>query len=629
MKFYLSIIFSIITLSILNAQDTTIVTKNGRIELKRIGLSNNYHVKGNYLWSFDNQEKKLLIEGKIKKVNYEYTYTRTFHGSTQPANPKEFYKPIKATGYYYFPISDITIWYNDSAQIKQIFKIDSNILRTYSKEGKLESIHFYNSSLELDSIYTFYTNGKIKNKKIGNWNPKKENLNLHLYRDAVILSDRNKIEPKVEIEHHGNGKPYIHLSFNPDEGKRKSFEQPENFNKMNNWYSPPKPYHYNYHGYTNTYQIFDTAGIPTNDSYYTSKHKWTGVTYEYYDNGILKSKKILYMDQPKGLQEFWDEKGELTERKYHRGYSIDSTVYYKKIEDTLFTWKAPSYFQWNTNTLKIDYVRNSNVFYFHFNDQGEIIDYSFEGNRFQMNTKNPHYKPVDEHLGEKDKYGLPHGKWVARNNQKDTVYEIHFYHGRLHGSYHVEFEKQNMNWTRNFNMGIECDSSFQIYNGVKNKIYYYSSPGVIGKAIEKYADGKINRIDTVLNGVKFFRILLLDNEGWVREKSTFNDSTQRIYTRNYMAENTLYTETWYDYGFQEVEVKRYYPNSTQLKTHTIYTGLTSVPANYLKDVYDEKGEFIESIMQMRTVKLSTRKSYNEQGELIEDVKLQDGMIIKE
>ncbi|TNF48412.1 MAG: hypothetical protein EP305_05575, partial [Bacteroidetes bacterium] len=99
-------------------QDTTYRCNAGYVEVKRLGASKIHSL--NVLRS-----DTKWITGKVKRENYEYSYTRTYHGSTQPVYPNEFYKPIKVKSFYYIPVSDITIYYYENGPVFQTFYLDS------------------------------------------------------------------------------------------------------------------------------------------------------------------------------------------------------------------------------------------------------------------------------------------------------------------------------------------------------------------------------------------------------------------------------------------------------------------------------------------------------------------------
>lgn len=156
------------------AQDSTYRCKRGFVEVRRVGIGKIHTVEGKL-------SDKMWISGKVKRVDYEYMYNRTFNGSTQPANPTEFYKPIKQKSFYFVPLEDIIIKYKPDGQVFQSFSIDSLILRSYLEDGTPRDIYYMNADLEVDSIYRFYENGKLKTKILTDSNQLKENLvRIHL-----------------------------------------------------------------------------------------------------------------------------------------------------------------------------------------------------------------------------------------------------------------------------------------------------------------------------------------------------------------------------------------------------------------------------------------------------------------
>ena len=121
-------------------QDTIINSRNGRIKITKKRIGQVYDVSG--------QHQNQWITGRIKKVRYTYMYVRTYNGSTYPANPSEFYKPIKMTSYYYRPVSDIVIKFKNSDQPSQIYYLDSAILKSYYEDGTVRNVHFFDEKMK-------------------------------------------------------------------------------------------------------------------------------------------------------------------------------------------------------------------------------------------------------------------------------------------------------------------------------------------------------------------------------------------------------------------------------------------------------------------------------------------------
>ncbi len=563
------------------------------------------------------------INGKVKRVDFTYMYKRTYHGCTRPINP-DFYKPIKRKSHYLVPVDDITIYYRNSKELFQTFSKDSLILRTYEKDGTRRNVYFLNEQLQVDSLYNYYENGKLKNRIIGTWNQLEDNLVLDLFNrpelrlrqrmvewepkgnlphralGMVYRGNNRPIYPKTQYHCHGNGNPQVRIDYFQNDSLTYSYDR--------------------------EYSFFNRNGEPYDSAYMTKDSKWTGVQYLYYKTGKLESRNELYRDGKNGKCEFWDKDGNLKYIGYYRKQHCDSLVHYKQLEDTLLSWTQPMHFEWyNDNSIKA--VKHKECM-LEFNPDGSLRQYKFGG--FSRYT---HTEPKDEkmkltHYGEMDHLGLPHGRWLGINKFQDTIYNVNFKHGWLHGKYSVNVSYWPSNWTRTYNMGQEVDSSYRMREGVRNRAIYYSSPNYICKQIEYNADGKIHRIDTTLNGRTFIRLRNVSYDGWNTEVGEVDTVNKLVYTQRFFAPDSLVLETWTDYFGNKKEWKQYDKKSGKLRLHWIHEGTASVEMDGTKEKYNEQGDLVESVPRRRTVQLARRLTYDENGELMKTESLKDGVVLK-
>ncbi len=595
------------------AQDSTYRYNGWPIEVKRMGIGKIHTVEGK-------KSEKLWISGKVKREDYEYTYTRTFNGSTQPANPQEFYKPIKAKSFYFVPVDDIIIKYEPNGQVFQTLSMDSLILRSYLKDGTPRDIYYLNEYLQADSIYRFYENGNLKTKIIGGSNQLNENVMLSLdYRPEMILrkppfewspdyrlrlgiympnesrypGSSTPSYPKKQYYCHGNGKPHIVISYYPDSIGASTFYK--------------------------EYEFFDPDGNKLDSNRISARGSWSGVKYSYYKSGVLESITTVCEDQYCGKNEYFNHDGTPKYIEYRDQFKRDSIVFFQQLKDTLFTWRPPMHFVWNqNNTIKEVIHEHCKL---EFKHDGGLHLYSFNGSGGYTSQKDNNERMQLEHFGTKDELGLPHGKWYGVNKFNDTIYEINFHHGWLHGLYKMNFSHWPSNWIRNYKMGLEVDSSYRMYNGKIHDIDYFSEPGkLVKKAKFLNGDGRLSSIDTTLNGTIFIRLRQVHFDGWDMEISKMDSTTKQIYTKHFFARDSLNMEQWKAYSGNLLEKKEYHRKTGALITHWKYEGLKDSDGKIYKP-----GEIPATKLPL--VKLTTQWNYDENGILIKKEVMENGVVV--
>lgn len=594
------------------AQDSTFRCDGGNVEVKRLGIGKIHSVEGkryNQVW----------ISGKVKRVDYEYTYTRTFNGSTQPANPKEFYKPIKAKSFYFVPIEDIIIKYGNG-RVFQTLSIDSLILRSYLEDGTPRDIYYLNSDLQADSIFRFYENGNLKTKIIGVSDQLKENLalsiNRYQYPEMILripplewLPDYNATRympfrsnysesntpcyPKKQYYCHGNGKPQIVISTYPDSLDANTYHK--------------------------EYEFFDPQGNTLDSNRISDRGSWSGVKYSYYKSGVLESITNLCEDRFCGKNEYWNHDGTRKHIEYRNEFKRDSIVFFQQLKDTLFIWRPPMHFVWNQNNAIKEVIHKHCKL--EFKHDGSLHYYGFEGTGGYTSEKDNDKRMQLEHFGTKDELGLPHGKWLGVNKFNDTIYEVNFHHGWLHGLYKINSSYWPSNWIRNYNMGFEIDSSVRMYNGKIHDIDYFSEPGKLVKKAVFNGDGRLSYIDTTLNGTKFIRLRQLHFDGWDMEVSKVDSTIKQIYTKRFFAKDSLEMEQWTAYSGNILEKKEYHHKTGSLKTHWKYHGLKDSDGKFYKP-----GEIPTTKLPL--VKLTTQWNYDEKGILIKKEVMENGIVVE-
>lgn len=609
MKLLLTI--SILLLSISSfAQDTTFRYNGWMTEVKRIGVSKIHKVEGK-------DRDKLWISGKVKRINYEYMFTRTFHGSTQPSNPKEFYKPIKKKSFYYVPIGDITIKYVPNGPVFQTLSMDSLILRSYRNDGTPLDIYFLNEDLQADSIYRFFENGKLRTMVLGSYNQLKENLVLSLNHQPVMTMRQVHMEwqpdnrsasmfwylgsnyagsktlsyPIKQYYCHGNGIPQVEITWYPDSIGARTYHK--------------------------KYAFFDPQGNSLDSNHISDRGVWSGVRYKYYKSGALKSIQNKDNDQFYGKDEHWNPDSTLNRIDYRSKSGRDSIVYYKQLKDTLFTWRPPMQFKWNKqDTLTEASHPHCKL---GFDNDGSVRFSMMSGSLWEAYRKNRDERMQLEHFGAKDELGFPHGRWFGLNALGDTVYEINYQHGWLNGPYRECNSYSETNWTRTYKMGLEIDSSVKIYKGYIREIQYFSEPGKLAKKAVYGNEGRLWFVDTTLNGKKFYRLRGLHKDGWDNVVGRIDTALNQIYTKFYFARDTLANEKWTDYKGSQQERKDYYRETGTLKTHWKSEGwLTKTEEN------SEPGK----APKKSAVRLAFQWTYDEAGNLIKKERLENGVVVE-
>jgi antitoxin component YwqK of YwqJK toxin-antitoxin module len=592
MKLLLFLLLLGSSMTLVLGQDTIMKSRTGAIEFTKSGKRNQFDISGKY------RNKSKWIEGQVKKVRYEYMFTPTYPGCTQTSNPY-YSTPQKRIAFYYKPMSDINIWHKDSNTIAQTFNLDSSILRSYYENGNRQNVYFCNELLQIDSVYQYYENGKMKLKQLGNWNAHTDNIILQTYHQAVLQS-RKETRPKVEFECHGSGLP-----------QRKTEHL-----TTDSTYAPFK----------RVYTMFDINGIITKESYTTKDHQWTGIEYKYYKSGKLSNKNDLYRGRPYGECEYWNQQGDLIYRKYLRkGYS-DSIVFYKRIRDSIISYKDPVHFKWDRYD-SLEMIRTKTCT-FQFHKDGSIIAFHLDGlSQYSYTNQNDERFNITHH-GEKDEFGLPNGRWLGINPFEDTLYDINFKHGWLHGNYHVDFIKDGRSWTKNYKMGVESDSSYYTYKNIVNNKIYYSEPGKIIKQMNWFSDGQLNSVDTSINGKTLITLASYREHMQPTRLTTFDTINKRLIQQSFNTEGQLESETITDY-FNNVQERKYYHLETgKLKSHWISQPSTTKASTETYDKYDERGEITETIAKVKRVTHSIGRTYDQKGNLIKEEIYQDGSVVE-
>lgn len=576
--------------------------------MKRVGIGKVHTVEGK-------NSEKIWASGKVKRVDYEYMFTRTFYGSTQPANPKEFYKPIKKKSFYYIPVEDITIKYVRNGQVFQTLSMDSLILRSYLEDGSPRDIYYLNADLQADSIYRFYENGKLKTKIIGGSDQLKENLVLSLSHRPEMVFRQQTIEwtpdgrsmmmypyyrdnphakgpsyPEKQYYCHGNGKPYVVITWHLDSVADK---------------------------YRSAYAYFDPQGNVLDSNHISSYGTWTGMKYEYYDNGALKKVSEMCADRFCGKTEHWNMDSTINYIEYRSKFERDSVVYYKQLKDTLLTWKPTMNFKWNQQDSLAELIHKHCKF--GFKNDGSVHYCRFDGEVWESYEKYWDERMQLEHFGSKDELGFPHGPWFGVNALKDTVYEINFHHGWLHGPYRVNNSYWENNWTRTYNMGLEIDSSVRMYKGHIREILYFSEPGKLAKKAVFSNEGHLWYVDTTFNGKEFYRLRGLNKSGWESEVGRIDTALNQFYTKRFFyAPDSLSYEEWRGFNGNRLEWKEYYRETGALKIHWKDEGLlTKIEENPKPGKTPKK----------RVVQLAFRWTYDEAGNLIKKERLENGVVV--
>lgn len=609
MKIILAFI-SLLLLPSVIAQDSTYRCIGGYVDVTRIGIGNMHKVEGA---RGDND----WITGKVKRINYEYTYTRTFHGSTQPANPKEFYKPIKAKSFYFVPVSDFLIKYHVKGKVYQTLSMDSLILRSYYEDGTPKDIYYFNDKLQADSILRFYGNGKLKLKVMGSYGQIEENLVLSLNHRPEIrlkspvyewvpdnrwylrmpfrsdgMNSGKTSYPKKQLYCHGNGKPQIVITWIPDS-------------------IGATTYHPNY-------EFFDPEGNRLDSNKVDKYDKWTGIRYNYYDSGVLESINEVCEDRHCGIYKRFGTDGLLTSIQYYNSRGRDSTVYYKQLKDTLFTWRPPLNYTWNKqDTLTLV---ESGQFKMGFNNDGSVWYIHMDGGTWEAYRTYRDERLQLHHFGTKDTLGFPHGRWYGVNVLNDTVYDINYHHGVLHGPYRVSNSAWENSATRMFHMGKEIDSTVRFHKGRIKRILYFSEPGKLAAEAYFGNEGKLWYVDTIINGGKKVRLRSLHRDGWYSERTYIDTTLKQIHTkRYYYAPDSLSQEVWRDYRDHRFEWKEYHRETGALKVH-----------------WKEDGYFIElednpdpdKPPLKRAVRKDMRWTYDESGDLIKEECYENGALVE-
>lgn len=591
-------------------QDSTFRCNGAYVEVKRIGLTKLHTVEGKH-------RDKVWISGKVKRIEYSYMYRRTFYGSTRPANPQEFYKPIKKKSFYYIPTNDVIIYSGINGSLFQTFSKDSLILRSYYTDGTPRDVHYFNVKLQIDSIHRFYGNGQLKAKVFGGSDQPEDNLVLSLQLKAEMhprsgiyewnhenwrmpsavrslgpqyASPKSPCYPTKQYIYHGNGKVQVAISWYMDSAgvaqKEFAFYDPNGVKMDSNFISP-------------------------------NGNGWNGIKYSYYENGSLESIVKLCNDKWCGAYEQWNEDGTPRSVDYrnHKG-GRDSIVFLKQFSDTLFAWRPPMHFSWFRND-SIQEVKHRDC-ELHFSQDGRLWSYSFKSFSGYREEKLKDECMRIEHFGGKNKIGLPHGRWFGVNGYGDTLYEVNFHNGYLHGLYKVNSSYWPKNWIRTYDMGLETDSSLFMESGYVREIHYFSEPGIVVKKAFFYNSGRLSRVDTTLNGRTFINLRSVHFDGWIMSVSQVDTTNKWIYQKRFSAPDSLAFEEWTDYFGRRTETKYYYAKTGSLKEHWKDEGARHEP----KDADDPNSS-------PRTIRLASRWLYDESGALIKEEKLENGRVVNE
>jgi YD repeat-containing protein len=229
-----------------------------------------------------------------------------------------------------------------------------------------------------------------------------------------------------------------------------------------------------------------------------------------------------------------------------------------------------------------------------------------------------------EHFGEKNQFGLPHGRWYGVNKFNDTIYDINYEHGWLHGNFDINVSYWPSNWVRTYDMGVEIDSSYRENKGERNRTLYFASPGKLSKQLEHFVDGRIHRVDTVLYAQKLTPVKTVRFDGWTSMIASVDSAQKILHTKRYFAPDSLEIELWTDYAGNKKEWKQYHKKNGALKIHWILNGIKTIEINGTTDEYDTRGNLIGTSPRTKTILLATRFTYDLSGQLIKTENLVDG-----
>lgn len=590
------------------AQDSTYRCTQGWVEVKRLGLGKVHSVQAG-------QGDKFWISGKVRRVDYEYYYRRTYNGSTAPAFPEEFYKPIKKKSFYYVPVSDIVIKYGIDGPVFQTFSIDSMILRSYLKNGTPRDVQFFNTDFVIDSLFRFYENGKLKSKIIGVSGAKEDQLILSLQYNAEMLIRNGIVEwspderslypayfyrdnsvtpcyPKKQYFCHGNGKPYIILTCIQD-----SLDIQHR---------------------SNEFIFFDPEGNRLENNQVVNNLVSKGTKYAYFNSGALEWKYEDCDGRNCKKTTRWYEDSTLRSIEYNSGKGRDSIIFYKQLIDTLIEWKFPMNFEWN-NQGKLNKVSHPN-FELYLNQTGGVHYIKFNNSSWVSYEKYKDDRMKWEHFGALDDLGFPHGQWYGVNALGDTVYDINFVHGWLNGAFRYTNSIWEQNATHVFNMGKQRDSSLIFNKGTLREIQYFSETGKLIKKAWCGDKGQIRYIDTLISENNFFRLKEFHPDGWITAIGTVDTSKKILHLKRFSAPDLVSREAWNDYRNRPIETKDYFLETDILKQHWKREGYIRKTIESSESDQAPKETMVDLVLQW---------TYDEQGNLIKKERWEGGKLVEE
>lgn len=521
---------------------------------------NTFYILGNY----PNGSKS--IEGDLKIASYNYPERISGMGSTP--SYREMGKML--TAYIYVPKNDLKT-FHPNGTMYQHFNQKSGILVTRDSSNRILETMYLNRKLGVDSLLTYYYDGTIRSREIGNRTEYQWTLKVNFERSNELYVVNNIIP--------------LQKRFYYSTGELESIWTVDNSDRIIRFPNYKK-------------EFFSREGDVRSDLIQTNDYKNMGVLTTFYLNGYRKSQETLYREELHGTYRLWNDTGQLIELGSKNIRVPDSTITTWYDNGIMKSWTntTGTSFSWHPNgNLKSEHCgRHGLNFQYPFNGESE----SLRDNHYNTDWNRSGVINV-AHLGGRDSLGFRHGKWNGYYEDSCLAYTAEFEHGFQVGDF-IQYSNEGfVIRTSEFDHGSANGATvyYDRNNGARTSEGRMENDYKSGKWNQYYQDGRLFQVSEFRKGYEFLIYIRYHNNDSIAIDSEIDSVEEQIVTSSYGPNGIILKRITRDFnGGQRIE-ELFHSNGNMKSYRGHFPNEEHQVGTYIRkeNVFDSLGNVIDVI----------------------------------